>query len=95
MAEKKNHFNFKVSHPKPGLFTKEHPNFNDPLNPLKSIKPITMQLHIVQHRTQIQGWCPIWLPNFHKLLSPIRESASGFNKLPEEFISVIPALLNA
>lgn len=39
-------------------------------------------------------WVVFYLINFHKLLSPIRELVTGFNKLLEEFISVIPALLN-
>lgn len=39
-------------------------------------------------------WIVFYLINFHKLLSPIRELVTGFNKLLEEFISFIPALLN-
>lgn len=31
---------------------------------------------------------------FIKLQPPIRESVTGFNKLFEEFISIIPALFN-
>lgn len=39
-------------------------------------------------------WVVFYLINFHQLLSPFKESVTGFNKLLEEFISVIPTLLS-
>lgn len=48
-------------------------------------------IRLVPHLVE---WVVFYLINFHKLLSPIWELVTGFNKLLEEFISVIPALLS-
>lgn len=76
----------------PGLFTYEHPSFNDKSFKIHSTNNCSYVL--CSTGPKFKAGAPLGLINFNKLLFPIRELVTGFNKLLEEFISVISALLD-
>lgn len=76
----------------PGLFTDEHPSFSHKSFKIHSTDNCSYVLCSTEPK--FKAGAPSGLINFSKLLFPIRELVTGFNKLLEEFISVIPALLD-